>query len=391
MAFQTEDREELILRILNGRASCEDIREFTEWLAIPENETYFLQLKKLWNLTSGPKASPEQVEAELDRFRKFMRGRKERNTSSYTLTLRRAIKWAAILLLPLTLGVYLFLKTEKSVSPFDMQDIAAIYPGESKAVLTTADGRQVALGFGEQGRVEVGQKSFIRDNGSSVIYADSLLSSEKIQYNYLNVPRGGEYKVVLSDGTEVYMNSASELKYPIVFGKDERVVYLSGEAYFKVKKDVGRPFYVYANSVKIRVYGTSFNVNTHQAESIRTVLIEGSVGIQGKGPEYLMRPSQLAEYGKDGVMKQIREVDVRPYIAWREGLFLFEDQGLEEIMNTLSLWYDVDVFYASEEVKSYHFTGYMQRYEQIDRILSAISKMVGVHFKINGKTIVVSK
>lgn len=391
MACEIKDKDEWIGRILNGEATPGELRDLSEWLKNPENETYFGQCRKLWNLTSGPSASAEQVEAEWGRFRNYIREEGRQKAIRRPSTFRRVASWAAILLLPLTLGVYLFLHTEKPVTTPDVQEMAGVSPGQSKAVLRTADGREVALGTGGPSQLEVARNAFVRDNGSVVVYADSADQPGEVQYNHLTVPRGGEYQIVLSDGTEVYLNSASALKYPVAFGKDERAVYLSGEAYFKVTKDNARPFFVYANSVKIQVYGTSFNVNTHPAESIRTVLVEGSVGISGKGPEYRMKPSQLAEYTKDGTLKQIREVDVNPYIAWRKGLFLFEDQGLEEIMHTLSLWYDVDVFYASEDVKKFHFTGYMQRYEEIGRILNAISKMVGVQFKINGKTIVVSK
>lgn len=391
MACEIKDKDEWIVRILNGEATPGELRDLSEWLENPENEAYFGQWRKLWNLTSGPSASAEQVEAEWEHFRNYIREEGRQKAIRRPSAFRRVAAWAAVLLLPLTLGVYLFLHTEKpTVSP-GVEEMAGVPPGQSKAVLRTADGREVALGSGGPSQLEVAKDAFVRDNGSVVVYADSAQQPGKVQYNHLTVPRGGEYQIVLSDGTEVYLNSASGLKYPVAFGQDERTVYLSGEAYFKVKKDKARPFVVCVNSVKIQVYGTSFNVNTHRAGSIQTVLVEGSVGISGKGAEYRLKPSQLAEFTQDGTLKQIREVDVKPYVAWRQGLFLFEDQGLEEIMHTLSLWYDVDVFYASEEVKKYHFTGYMQRYEEIGRILNAISKMVGVQFKINGKTIVVSK
>lgn len=388
MTCRMEDIEQRILRILNGEATSEELRQFSAWLKEPENQAYFQQFKELWNLTTGPVASAERTDAGLVRFRKYIRADRYKTRKH---RLRRMISRAAVLFIPLSLGAYFFFTATSETHLSELPPVAAIQPGLSKAILTTAEGQTVALSGEGLEKVAVSSGLYVQQKGAAIVYHDSAYQTEDMKYNRLEVPRGGEYKVILSDGTEVYMNSASELRYPIVFGKEERKVYLSGEAYFKVKKQTDRPFIVCANAVKIRVYGTSFNVNTHLAGKIQTVLVEGAIGISGKDKEYRMQPSQLAEFDGEGHLKQLREVDVKPYVAWHEGLFLFEDQSLEEILTTLSLWYDVDIFYASQEVKNLHFTGFMQRYEQIDRILNAISKMVGVQFKISGKTIVVSK
>lgn len=388
MTYHMEDIEQRILRILNGEATSEELRQFSVWLKEPENQAYFHQLKKLWNLTSGPVASVERTQDGLARFRKYIRASQHRERKR---RFRRMISWAAVLFIPLSLGVYLFFNTTSDAYFSDLPPVAAIQPGLSKAILTTAEGHTVALSGEGLEKVAVSSGLYVQQKGAAIVYHDSTSQAENMKYNRLEVPRGGEYKVILSDGTEVYMNSASELRYPIAFGKEERKVYLSGEAYFKVKKETDRPFIVCADAVKIRVYGTSFNVNTHLAGKIQTVLVEGAIGVSGNNKEYRMQPSQLAEFDGEGHLKQLREVNVKPYVAWHQGLFLFEEQSLEEILTTLSLWYDVDIFYASQEVKNLHFTGFMQRYEQIDRILNAISKMVGVQFKISGKTIVVSK
>lgn len=209
----------------------------------------------------------------------------------------------------------------------------------------------------------------------------------------MKTPRGGEYTIVLSDGTKVYLNAASELKYPIQFNSEKREVYLLGEAYFEVTRDTNRPFYVITDAVRVKVYGTEFNVNTYGVGGTQTTLVSGKVGIQGKGSirEYIMKPSQLAEFKDNGDFGGIRKVNAEIYTAWKEGFFVFEDEGLENILNRLSRWYDVDVFYGSEKVKEYHFTGHMEKYENVETILNAISKMVGVHFTIKGKTIVVTE
>ena len=189
------------------------------------------------------------------------------------------------------------------------------------------------------------------------------------------------------------MNSASELKYPVRFDGNERKVYLSGEAYFEVTKDTERPFYVVTEDVQIRVYGTEFNVNTHHLGKIQTVLVNGKVGIKKRGAtgETMMKPGELASFDREAGTFEVKEVNVRQYVVWKDGYFTFENESLEQIMNTLSLWYDVDVFFQAEAAKQLVFTGYMKRYDDISEILNAIMDVVGVNFTINGKSIVVSQ
>ena len=168
---------------------------------------------------------------------------------------------------------------------------------------------------------------------------------------------------------------------------------MSGEAYFEVTKDSNRPFYVITEEVQVRVYGTEFNVNTHQPGKVHTVLVDGKVGIKKRGTtgEITMKPGELASFDRNAGTFEVKEVDVRQYVVWKDGYFTFENESLEQILNTLSLWYDVDVFFQSESAKQLVFTGYMKRYNDISEILNAITDVVGVNFTINGKTIIVSK
>ena len=376
-----------LLKVLNGEASEKEIELFSLWLEEGENRTYFNQMKELWNLLSGPKISERELQEEERRFLKYIRKRKQQRRQY------RLLRWsavAAVVAISMVVGIISLPADRKEWAVQVPVQASMILPGDSKAILTTASGDQVALAGKEEQYVSIGQEDYVRSVEGRLIYADTLQQQEKLQYNRLSIPRGGEYTLVFSDGTEVILNSNTELTYPVRFGKKERVVSLSGEAFFQVKKDASRPFYVKVGEVTLRVYGTSFNVNTQDKNVIRTALVEGSVGIKGNGREYRMEPSQLAEFSKTGDFKSLHEVDIYPYIAWKEGMFVFEDWSLEDIMETLSLWYNVDVFYASEKIKGYHFTGHMPRYQQIDKILNAISRMVKVNFTITGRTIVVS-
>ena len=220
------------------------------------------------------------------------------------------------------------------------------------------------------------------------------LEAEKEKQHYeLITPRGGEFKITLPDGTFVHLNSNSKLRFPKNFAPDKREIFLSGEAYFEVSKDTNKPFLVIAEDVQVKVYGTTFNINTLLGNQIQTTLVKGSVGIrvQDSSQEYILKPSQQAIVEKTDGNITIREVDTTPYTAWTEGIFLFDNERLETILDKLALWYDVELFYQNESVKDVRFTGYLKRYDNIDVILNAIESTVSATFHIKERTIIINK
>lgn len=263
-----------------------------------------------------------------------------------------------------------------------------IVPGSSKAVLIMADGKQVKLETTDSLRLDLGIAELLNKD-EQLIYEGK--ETETLQYNELKIPRGGEYRVTLSDGTTVRLNSCSSLKYPVVFGKNKREVELKGEAFFEVAKSAV-PFYVRIDGMKVKVYGTVFNVQGHRPDCIQTALVEGKIGItpEGSDREYMVLPSQLAEWNRASRTISVRDEDLTPYLAWTRGLFVFHNRSLEEIMTTLSLWYDIEVFYQSASLQELHFTGCVKRYDHIGRILNALSQSVGVKFNQKGKTLTIS-
>lgn len=263
-----------------------------------------------------------------------------------------------------------------------------IVPGSSKAVLIMADGKRVKLETTDSLRLDLGIAELLNKD-EQLIYEGK--ETETLQYNELKIPRGGEYRVTLSDGTTVRLNSCSSLKYPVVFGKNKREVELKGEAFFEVAKSAV-PFYVRIDGMKVKVYGTVFNVQGHRPDCIQTALVEGKIGItpEGSDREYMVLPSQLAEWDRSSATISVRDEDLTPYLAWTRGLFVFHNRSLEEIMTTLSLWYDIEVFYQSASLQELHFTGCVKRYDHIGRILNALSQSVGVKFNQKGKTLTIS-
>ena len=298
-------------------------------------------------------------------------------------------KFVAAVMIPLMVVAvgYFIRETKQGIEPKDTE-FASIEPGKSKAILRLADNRVIEITREQETRFDVAEGIAATNNLSGMVYPEQVAMG-KAEYNVLEVPRGGEYTVTLSDGTVVYLNSGSELRYPVAFGAERRDVFLSGEGYFEVAKDAERPFFVNADKLKIRVYGTSFNVNTYNIANVETVLVEGKIGIQGNNAEYTVKPGQLALYNREKGTMEIRDVDVRPYVAWKEHEFMFDNESLEEIMNTLSLWYDVDVFFQTASLKQLHFTGHLGRYEEVSHILDAISGVTQVKFSVKGRTIIV--
>lgn len=302
------------------------------------------------------------------------------------------IKYAAVIALPLLIaGVWLLFPRggERSIP---VAQNTKIVKREESPVLEVVGGGKVILEKEKDKMIEAGRGVDIQQSSGMLVYSDSVVS-EYVDTNVLRIPKGGEFKLQLADGTRVYLNSATDLRYPVAFTGPERRVYLKGEAYFEVAKDVEHPFIVVTDDVQVRVYGTSFNVNTLGADGVRTVLVEGKVGIRGQDldREYVLKPNELAFYDRNSRDMKIETVDPDLYTLWRKGIFVFERETLENIMNTLSLWYDMEVFFQSESAKQLHFSGHMKRYEQIEDILHAITDATGVVFTINDRTVCVSR
>ena len=299
-------------------------------------------------------------------------------------------RWVAAVMLPVMVAAGYFIREMKRDSLQQGVEIASIEPGKSKAILRLGNNRVLEITKERETHVDVAEGIAATNNSSGMIYPEQVVTG-KTEYNVLEIPRGGEYTVTLSDGTVVHLNSGSELRYPVAFGAERREVFLSGEGYFEVVKDSVRPFFVNADKLKIRVYGTSFNVNTYDLENIQTVLVEGKIGIQtmNMNTEYMVKPGQLALYNQEKGTMEILNVDVQLYVAWKDHEFMFDDESLEKIMNRLSLWYDVDVFFQTASLKQLHFTGHLGRYDDISHILDAISGVTQVKFSVKGRTIIV--
>ena len=390
MEHQYSDRIVRLLQLyLLGDITEEERQELEDWCEeAPRNRKLFEQICQE-DLFSKERYVYEKIHdtKAFSVFEKRVRKVSSRSIGNWW-------KYAAVLLFPiLVVGSWKLMHETEQVS-IVASSVAPIQPGCSQAVLVLDDGRKVFLKEEEEGVISEDKEITVTGEKDRLVYTSSEGKNvDEIRFNELEVPRGGEYKVRLADGPLVYLNSATRMKYPVKFDEKERKVYLSGEAYFEVAKDPERPFFVEMEGVEVRVYGTSFNVNTHQKGNIQTVLVKGSIGVKvlSSGMESMIRPGQMAEFKQGNTKVDVKDVNVAVYTDWKDGIFRFENQRLEDILAVLSNWYDMNVFYQTVSVKELHFSGYMERYKDVSVILEAITLSTGVTFSIQGKTIIVSK
>lgn len=390
MEHQYSDRIVRLLQLyLLGDITEEERQELEDWCKeTPQNRNLFEQICQE-DLFSKERSVYEKID-DTKALRTFEKHVRKVSTRGFG----RWWKYAAVLLLPiLVVGLWKLVYEVEQV-PVVTSSVSQIQPGCSRAVLVLDDGRTVFLKEEEEGVISEDKGIMVTGERDRLVYTSSEGKNvDELRFNELEIPRGGEYKVRLADGTLVYLNSATRMKYPVKFDEKERKVYLSGEAYFEVAKDPERPFFVEMEGVEVRVYGTSFNVNTHQKGNVQTVLVKGSIGVKvlSSGMESVIRPGQMAEFKQGNTKVDVKDVNVAVYTDWKDGIFRFENQRLEDILTVLSNWYDVDIFYQTVSVKELHFSGYMERYKDVSVILEAITLSTGVTFSIQGKTIVVSK
>ena len=304
---------------------------------------------------------------------------------------RRAVAVAAcVSVLLLAGGGYYWWTGEVRNMP--LAESGVIHHGSSKARLFLSTGDVVELGKERKSLREQQAVAIDVEQEGMVAYRDSVTAEETgdVVYNKLVVNRGGEYRIVLADGSEVWVNSESELVYPVRFVGKKRVVRLKGEAYFKVQADADHPFVVEANGVEVAAVGTEFNVNSRKEKVVESVLVKGRVGVENGTSQVMLKPNQLAVCDVETSGIVVKEVDIRKYIDWTNGDFVFSDDRLEDVMNKLVLWYDCDVVYADEELKEIRLSGDMKRYGEVEEFLHFLKISTGAHFSVKNKTIVVS-
>jgi transmembrane sensor len=384
--------KELLDKYLEGNCSPEEI-----------------DLVESWYLKETDHPPTFQTEPDYSELRKSI-WKNIRQENNKTRKLVPHYRWAAAaaILVMLGVGLYYLLNTRNALVPsttdFAHNDIT---PGGNKAFLTLADGKRIALDDAKNGKIaeQTGVSISKTADGQLLYTVSETLKSKEISqianFNTIETPKGGQYQINLPDGTKVWLNAGSSLRYLAQFAAAKREVELTGEAYFEVAKRTinGKrlPFVVKTSTQEVEVLGTHFNINSYQEEgSTKTTLLEGSVAVHPLSSNGTAVAGRTIKPGEQSMLNnasalKVSTVDTEQVLAWKEGFFMFDDENLQSIMHQVARWYDVEVEFKDNSLKTKGFSGTVSRFTNVSQVLKKIELTGSVHFKIEGRRIVVMK
>ena len=387
MEKEKQNNQEQWLKAFVDREEDFDYEAFCEMMRSPDNEDLREEFERVRRLTV--------LEADKAKMWKQVQSRMNKN-SRYRV--KRYLKYAAIIVaFVLAGGTWWMVKENpEEIISVELSETSMLSPGTPKAYILFSSGQRMDLTTTEHDTMimEKGMQVRVGSSGKiSYIPGDSgSILKQEIVYNTIVVPRGGEYKLELADGTLVWLNSDSELRYPVKFAGSQRDVWLKGEGYFEVSKNPEKPFRVVVDDMIVKVLGTSFNINAYKDRgNILTTLVSGKVDIQDMSGKSLvvMSPNQQVDF-RHGKISSVQGVDITRFVSWIDGKFYFNDMTLENIMSQLQRWYDIEVFFVDEELKSYPFTGVIRRDFTAGQIFEIIEKTTRVKFNVRGKCVTVN-
>ena len=374
----------LIFRYLRDQLNEEESRELERWRAASEaHELLFRRLLSSahWQRSIGrfvKNESDTQSEWEIIRQRTVGRDRGKRMIRWY--------RYAAAIFLPLLIASGYFIKLSHTPQEKTLVSVPFI-PGKSHAVLELADGTSIDLGeTAVRGQMQGGHWEVRSD---SLKYCEEGVKGGE-EYHTLKVPRGGEYTLVLAEGSKVFLNAESSLKYPVLFSGDLRKVKLEGEAYFEVKRNPEKPFVVDIGGMQVNVLGTTFGIRAYADErEIRTTLVSGRVNVSAGKQVYELKPSEQAVFDKQTEAVKVAAVDTELFVGWKDGRLVFDNCSLERILKDLGRWYSFEVFYATSAAKEIPFSLNIRKHEKFAQVLELMQSTGKIQFEINKNTVIV--
>ena len=379
--------ENKLVKYLMDAANIDDLEVLAKWLKDDQNKQIFDNYIRTNYAMDINTNGFDTENAKKEYLRKIRQDKKQ----IQKLEFYKVFKYAAAAVIVFGLGY--FFQQDSFNTPIEETPIivsTTIEPGTDKATLTLEDGSQLVLEKGESF-----QTQSANSNGEEIIYDAGKQNSSEVVYNYLTIPRGGQFHVVLSDGTEVWLNSESQLKYPVAFieGETRQVELVYGEAYFDVSPSTehnGAKFKVVNQAQEVEVLGTEFNVKAYKDEVyIYTTLVEGKVAVNFDSKTQDLLPSEQSNYNPITKDLVITEVDVYNEISWKDGVFSFERKPLKEIMKVLSRWYDMEVVFENKSLEDVRFFGVLGKDQKIEEILETIKKFKIIEeYEIKAKTII---
>lgn len=389
MSEMPEDIVRLVLKSLEECLTEDEQKHIDEWLQANPGRVEEMQRLKRYAAAGRDIRTFRQINIDdawkrIDRQTEKVPGWKRRRMAPYW--------WSAAAVVVLAIAGVLFMNRPKEpVSTTLIASSAGFKPGSQKATWELPGGKLIELE--EDGvRLLTGEDGSVlgRDSANTLIVGKGRKG--EVEQSVIRVPQGGEYGVVLADGTKVWINSESELSFPSAFEGKDRVVELKGEAYFDVVKDAGHPFIVKTGETAIRVLGTSFNICGYAEDGYQqTTLVSGSVEVESRGKQYRLTPGEQLEVREEGGEPEIRKVDVRLYTSWKDGMFRFLDMPLDELTVKLKRWYDVNFVFENEACKAYRFSGAVRKDVDFNEFIQLVETTTNVKFEIDGDNIVIKE
>ncbi|MBX9782785.1 MAG: FecR domain-containing protein [Chitinophagaceae bacterium] len=376
-------------------------QQFIEWLKSAPVTDVKAVLEEFKSTISENQSSAVEVdlnlvsyiEAALDQYELGKQRKNSNNGKIITWHFFRRVAAASLIIFISGTAAYFTFRTTKNNTiakalPQQLKNV--VVPGSNKAILTLSDGSTIILDDTKYGQVaQQGGTQIAKLANGQLVYNALDDKPAEVVFNSLTTPRGGQFKLTLPDGSVVWLNAGSSIKYPTAFIDDERKVEISGEVYFEIAHDAAKPFKVSVKEMEVKVLGTRFNINAYNNEaSVKTTLLEGSISLAKANAVTTLNPGQQAQLENGGNIKVINNVDMDQVVAWKNGYFSFNRADLQMVMRQIARWYDVEIDYEGK-IPERQFGGKIDRNSNISEVLKILEESK-VHFRIEEKKIIVS-
>lgn len=383
---------DIIHKKINGRTNSDEEIVFEKWINASEKNRLYYERVKMYSQKSVEEIQSEPIpDTSAELFSKI--NKRTRMRLVYNI-----MQYAAALIIPMLVlgGIVLYTDTTPENHFAQNKSQTIVTPKRNQATLITSSGESIELGTPSKKSIKIEKGVEInREQKDGLKYIkDKNIKSEQIVYNTLKTPIGGDFQIELSDGTKVWLNSASELRYPVNFGDRDREVEIKGEAYFDVSK-TGKRFIVHTNGMAVEVLGTKFNIMAYDGEkAIETTLVSGKVKVntdKNKANSVFLTPGKQASCNRENGNITKKSVDTRLYTGWIDGYYRFEDKRLEDILRYISHWYNIDIEYRNSETKNITLSGKLHKFDDFNIIAEMIEKISDVKINVKGCKVKVSK
>ncbi len=383
---------DLISKHLTGQLTAQEQAQLTAWInASPANRRLWEQLNDEAYIRQHLDALPDTAATATA----WQRLQTQLPSATSRISLRRYAAAAAVLLLLIGAGTLFILHRQQPPAPpaFVSNKPAAGMPGTGKARLIMGNGSIIELKDNHEQELTEQDGTQLKSHAAVLSYHNTAAAQTPV-FNTLQIPRGGEYRVVLPDSSVVWLNASSSLRFPTRFNGHTRNVYLTGEAYFEIAKDKSKPFIVNTDKIAVTVTGTKFNVKAYPDEVYtRTTLVEGGVRLTAveadNAPPVILHPGDQGTWEQQHIT--VEDAYMEEALAWKNGRFVFRSEPLGSIMRKLSRWYDIDVSFTGAGITDLRFTGTIRKYESIQKVLDMLSLTQKVQFSMEGKNVAVKK